>query len=209
PGRVLRRAVGRARGVCQGARGDPGGEVAGHPRGPRGERRRGRGARRGGTRAGGGGRRGTRVAVVRPRAEPGRGVLSRPRSALAVKPILSPAESADLDRQSRDRGVTVETLMENAGRAVARAATLAVGGTYGRRAVVVCGKGNNGGDGLVAARHLTRWGMTATVVLLPDRSSLRDPSATMLTQPEAEGGRVRQVDALARELARADVAIDA
>ena len=36
-------------------------------------------------------------------------------------PILTPAESAELDRASAERGVTVETLMENAGRAVARA----------------------------------------------------------------------------------------
>src|SRR5207253_1703950 len=94
--------------------------------------------------------------------------------------ILTPAESADLDRQSRERGVTVEALMENAGRAVARAAAAATGGLYGRRAVVVCGKGNNGGDGLVAARCLTRWGMAATVVLLRDPGSLREPSASRL-----------------------------
>src|SRR5438105_10087193 len=105
-----------------------------------------------------------------------------------MKPVLSPAESAALDRESRARGITVETLMENAGRAVARAALEVAGGAYGRRAVVVCGKGNNGGDGLVAARHLRRWGMTPTVVLLPDRDSLRDPSATMARRFEEGAG---------------------
>src|ERR1043166_9745461 len=97
-----------------------------------------------------------------------------------MRPILTPAASSELDRLSAERGITVEQLMESAGRAVARAAAVAVGGVYGRRAVVVCGKGNNGGDGLVAARHLTRWGMVATAVLLPDPESLREPSATML-----------------------------
>jgi NAD(P)H-hydrate epimerase len=125
-----------------------------------------------------------------------------------MQPILTPAESAGLDRRSRERGITVESLMENAGRAVARASVVAAGGVYGRRAVVVCGKGNNGGDGLVAARHLTRWGMAATAVLLPDQDSLREPSASRLALLLETGGRVRPADSLHRELSRADVVID-
>src|SRR5436305_13550207 len=97
-------------------------------------------------------------------------------------PILTPAESAELDRQSRDRGVTVDALMENAGRAVARTALEVAGGSYGRRAVVVCGKGNNGGDGLVAARHLERWGMRTTVILLPSPAGLRGGAAPHLSR---------------------------
>src|SRR5439155_9109066 len=97
-------------------------------------------------------------------------------------PILTPAESAELDRQSRDRGITVDALMENAGRAVARTALEVAGGSYGRRVVIVCGKGNNGGDGLVAARHLERWGMRATVVLLPDPAELGGEASTNLTR---------------------------
>jgi hydroxyethylthiazole kinase-like uncharacterized protein yjeF len=126
-----------------------------------------------------------------------------------MEPILTPTESAALDRESRDRGITVEQLMESAGRAVARAAAAALGGTYGRRAVVVCGKGNNGGDGLVAARHLVRWGVAATVILLPDETTLREPSVTMLRRLKEAGGRIRAGDSLSRELGRADVAIDA
>ena len=125
-----------------------------------------------------------------------------------MKPILTPAEASELDRRSRERGITVERLMESAGRAVARAAAVALGGTYGRRAVIVCGKGNNGGDGFVAARHLARWGVLPTVVSLPDPATLRGPSATMLRSFQDTGGRVRRVDALDRELARSHVAID-
>ncbi|MFN2544214.1 MAG: NAD(P)H-hydrate dehydratase [Actinomycetota bacterium] len=126
-----------------------------------------------------------------------------------MQPILTPAEAADLDRRSRDRGITVETLMERAGWEVARAAVALAGGAYGRRAVVVCGKGNNGGDGLVAARHLTRWGMKATAVLLPESDSLGEPSATMLRSLLHARAPVLGPDSLRRELARADVAIDA
>jgi hydroxyethylthiazole kinase-like uncharacterized protein yjeF len=126
-------------------------------------------------------------------------------------PILTPSESAALDRASGERGVTVEELMENAGRAVARAATMIAGGAYGRRAVVMCGKGNNGGDGLVAARHLERWGMGVSVVLMADAASLRDASALNFRRFAHRGGRWRGYDPelLDRELARADVVVDA
>ena len=53
----------------------------------------------------------------------------------AVIPILTPAESSELDRESAARGITTLELMENAGRAVARTCAAIAGGTYGRRAV--------------------------------------------------------------------------
>ncbi|MFL5796343.1 MAG: NAD(P)H-hydrate dehydratase [Actinomycetota bacterium] len=125
-----------------------------------------------------------------------------------MKPVLTPAESAALDRASAERGVTVDSLMERAGRAVARAAVEVAGGAYGRRAVVVCGKGNNGGDGLVAARYLSRWGMLAVAVLLADADVYRDAAATSLDRARRAGVPVRGADGLRRELDRADVAID-
>ncbi|MEX0984509.1 MAG: NAD(P)H-hydrate dehydratase [Actinomycetota bacterium] len=100
---------------------------------------------------------------------------------------MSPAEAEELDNATQGRGIDAETLRERAGWAVARAAADVAGGTYGRRAVVVCGRGNNGADGVVAARHLTRWGMKVSVVQLP-------------------GSDIRT---LVRELERADLAIDA
>jgi ADP-dependent NAD(P)H-hydrate dehydratase / NAD(P)H-hydrate epimerase len=128
-----------------------------------------------------------------------------------VKPILTPAEAAELDRASQERGIAVETLMENAGRAVAEAAVRLAGGRYGKRVVVVCGKGNNGGDGLVAARYLDGWGSRVTVLRLDRRDAFREPAATNLTRLERSSVRVRpsSSEALARELARVDVAIDA
>src|SRR2546430_15855940 len=102
-------------------------------------------------------------------------------------PILTPAESAELDRRSAERGVTVDRLMENAGRAVARVAVQLVG-AYGRRAVVVCGKGNNGGDGLVAARYLDRWGMGVTAVLMADPRDYRGEARRNFERFEEAGG---------------------
>ncbi|MGZ5301588.1 MAG: NAD(P)H-hydrate epimerase, partial [Actinomycetota bacterium] len=61
-----------------------------------------------------------------------------------MKPVLTPDQASALDRETQARGVPAELLMERAGRAVARSALDVMGGSYGRRAVVVCGKGNNG-----------------------------------------------------------------
>jgi NAD(P)H-hydrate epimerase len=129
-----------------------------------------------------------------------------------VKPILTPQQAAELDGATQARGVPTELLMERAGWAVARAAADLVGGVYGRRVAIVSGKGNNGGDGFVAARHLAAWGVRVAVVLLADTAELREPAAVNLERLGAHPGvRVRGLreGSLSRELARADVAIDA
>jgi ADP-dependent NAD(P)H-hydrate dehydratase / NAD(P)H-hydrate epimerase len=128
-----------------------------------------------------------------------------------MKPVLTAAETRALDVETEARGTSVETLMERAGHAVARTAASLAGATYGSRAVVVCGKGNNGGDGLVAARWLTRWGMGVDVFLLAEPGAVGEPASTNLHALTAMGvpvgpyspGRVE------RALGRADVAVDA
>jgi ADP-dependent NAD(P)H-hydrate dehydratase / NAD(P)H-hydrate epimerase len=126
-----------------------------------------------------------------------------------MKPVLLPDEAAELDERSRARGITADALMEAAGREVADAALRLLGGAYGRRALVVSGKGNNGGDGLVAARHLDRAGVRTTILLLDE--AVREPAATNLRRLEETGVRRRSFSsgAIERELERADVAIDA
>ena len=56
-----------------------------------------------------------------------------------------------------------EVLIERAGAAVAWAALRMLGGAYGRTVNVMCGKGNNGADGRVAARHLAAKGVRVRV----------------------------------------------
>ena len=129
-----------------------------------------------------------------------------------MKPVLTPDQAATLDRLAQAEGIAAELLMERAGRAVARACADLMGGTYGRRAVVVCGKGNNGGDGLVAARHLAGWGVRVAVIAVGPLTDLREPAATNAARlDEVPSVRVRDFSdaTLERELARADVAIDA
>src|SRR5438132_2826166 len=128
-----------------------------------------------------------------------------------MKPVLTPEQATELDRVTQDRGVSAAELMERAGRAVARSAVDLLGGAYGRRAVAVCGKGNNGGDGLVAARYLARRGMRVTALLLAPAEGYGAPSATNLARARAAGVDVREATErlLDREAHRADVALDA
>jgi hydroxyethylthiazole kinase-like uncharacterized protein yjeF len=80
-----------------------------------------------------------------------------------VLPVVTPEEMAAADAATIAAGTPQAVLMERAGRAVARATLRKLGGSYGRHVVVVCGKGNNGGDGLVAARALRRAGVRVAV----------------------------------------------
>src|SRR3989441_12807545 len=69
--------------------------------------------------------------------------------------MISPAEMRVLDRNAQYFGVSILELMENAGKAVADVARSEFGAA-GKNVLVLCGTGNNGGDGLVAARHLAK-----------------------------------------------------
>jgi NAD(P)H-hydrate epimerase len=78
-----------------------------------------------------------------------------------VEPIVTPDEMAAIDAAAPE---PTDELIERAGAAVARAALELLGGAYGRRVVVVAGKGNNGADGRAAARRLGRRGVRCLVV---------------------------------------------
>ncbi len=95
-----------------------------------------------------------------------------------LEPLYDAREMAAADRWAiEDRGIESPDLMEAAGRAVADAALeMEPAGPV----TVVCGKGNNGGDGLVAARYLNRAGLPVQVVLLWPAETLSPDAATNL-----------------------------
>ena len=70
-----------------------------------------------------------------------------------------------LEAEAEKIGLTPSQLMENAGRAVAESARRILSGVSGRKVLVLTGPGNNGGDGLVAARYLREWGGEITLYL--------------------------------------------
>lgn len=90
--------------------------------------------------------------------------------------ILTIAQMYAADRAAMAAGITGCDLMERAGAAVAREAIILCGGRP-VPVVVLCGPGNNGGDGFVAARHLAAAGWPVRVGLLGDRQMLRGDAA--------------------------------
>jgi ADP-dependent NAD(P)H-hydrate dehydratase / NAD(P)H-hydrate epimerase len=93
--------------------------------------------------------------------------------------ITTVAEMREIDRLTTEKfGVPSLTLMENAGSAVARFVVAKYPRSH--RFTIVCGKGNNGGDGFVAARRLGNEGKRVVVVLLCDPAELKGDAAEML-----------------------------
>lgn len=133
--------------------------------------------------------------------------------------IVSAAEMREIDRATLERfGVPWLTLMENAGSAVARFILSEY--PQAERVGVICGKGNNGGDGFVVARKLVEAGRAVRVLLLCDPEELRGDAASMfqnmlksLHPLNVAPLMVREVSGLdstaATEVFAADVIVDA
>ena len=82
-----------------------------------------------------------------------------------MRPILAVEAMRAAEQSAIDDGTSVETLMERAGAALAEAVRRFVGP---RETLILCGPGNNGGDGYVAARHLAKAGYSVRVAALDE-----------------------------------------
>ena len=126
--------------------------------------------------------------------------------------VSTVAEMRALDRTAIERfGIEEELLMENAGQA-AYFLLLTRVGIAGKRFVVLCGGGNNGGDGLVVARKIHSMGGQVTVYLLGDPAAYRGAAKLNLDilsrmPVEIHGGE--SLDSPGSVLAHCDVVIDA
>jgi NAD(P)H-hydrate epimerase len=96
-----------------------------------------------------------------------------------VWPLASAETMRALDRHTIETlGVRGDILMENAGRAVANEVLAQL--EPGASVVVVCGTGNNGGDGFVVARHVQALGVPVRAALLGEEGAVRGDAATHL-----------------------------
>ena len=125
--------------------------------------------------------------------------------------VVTAGQMAALEQASERHGVSTDTLMENAGLAVAQAVRRQLGRVAGARVLVLVGPGNNGADGLVVARHLQRWGgrVTAYVVTIrpapdPKMDLARTYGVDLLYSRDDPG-----LNQLAQLLGRCEVAVDA
>ncbi|MBI4676538.1 MAG: NAD(P)H-hydrate epimerase [Elusimicrobia bacterium] len=147
------------------------------------------------------------------------GQLETPKVYLGL-PVVTAEAMRLMDRAAVERfGLAELELMENAGKAVAGAVLRylkdPLGKTPGQAtAVVCCGRGANGADGLVAARRLREAGVKVLVFICPPRkeSSYPGPVTANLERLQALGvvaWRVETADALAAALREGDIVIDA
>lgn len=103
---------------------------------------------------------------------------------------LAAEDVSRLDTAAVASGVSVLQLMEVAGWQVARCAWRLLYRSPGR-VTVVAGRGNNGGDGAVAARHLAAWGCDVEILLAGAAAEMRDPLAAHLASARSNGIEVR------------------
>lgn len=129
--------------------------------------------------------------------------------------LVTTAHMQELDRRTiEEEGVPGLTLMERAGSGVVRAMERRFGPVKGKTVTILCGKGNNGGDGFVVGRLLTRKGARARVALMARPSDLRGDAKTnhgrflkaagktaLLAEPDRE--------VLERLLGESDLVVDA
>jgi NAD(P)H-hydrate epimerase len=115
-----------------------------------------------------------------------------------------------LEQAAVDAGTPLDALMEQAGLAIAQEVWLLLGVASGRRVLVLVGPGNNGGDGLVAARHLADFDADVCVYMTSPREADRNldlirERGTTIFAAEQDTGFERLLEALAG----AEVVIDA
>lgn len=129
--------------------------------------------------------------------------------------LVTAAEMRELDRKAiEEYGIPGVVLMENAGRHVVEMAAKVLGKVKDKTAVIIAGKGNNGGDGFVVARHLKNMGAEVKVYLLAGVGEIKGDARINLDIWLKMGGTVSNpleegMDLLTKDLARADVIIDA
>jgi NAD(P)H-hydrate epimerase len=124
-----------------------------------------------------------------------------------MKP-LTIAESREVDRWAIEKlGLPSIVLMENAGRGVVD--VLMSREPQPRKVLILCGKGNNGGDGFVIARHLAIHGVDCRVVLLVDPSELQGDALANFLVLQRLGFEIESLAALSSSGSHCDWIIDA
>lgn len=109
--------------------------------------------------------------------------------------IVTAAEMAALDRRCiSELAMPGLLLMENAGAGIARIAREMLGPAPDGPVLIVCGPGNNGGDGYVVARHLANAGCRVDLWILAAEAQIRGDARTNLTIWQRMGGQTRFID---------------
>jgi hydroxyethylthiazole kinase-like uncharacterized protein yjeF len=127
--------------------------------------------------------------------------------------LVTAEQMREMDRRATEEyGIPSLLLMENAGKAVADAAAEFFDGVFGSSILVVCGPGNNGGDGFVAARHLRNAKAHVTIFYFGDRASAKGDALANIEMAEKMGIPIdysKSIKHLSKEISHCDYVIDA
>jgi yjeF N-terminal region len=122
------------------------------------------------------------------------------------------SEMRSLDRYAIDElGIPEEILMENAGNA-SYFVMLKESGIKDKKFVIICGIGNNGGDGLVVARKIHSNGGKVKVFILGDASELKGAAKKnfgILSSLQIESRRIESIESIKNDLLHSDAIVDA
>jgi hydroxyethylthiazole kinase-like uncharacterized protein yjeF len=129
---------------------------------------------------------------------------------------LTAAEMREVDRLTSERyGIPSLQLMENAGTQFFQFICAYFDGISASRAAILCGKGNNGGDGFVAARLLQERGLKPNVYLFAEPNAIRGDAAENLARLKKSGAKIQQIadhaqwDQFRSEIAKSRLIADA
>jgi len=129
--------------------------------------------------------------------------------------VVTASEMREIDRKAiEEYGVPSLDLMERAGGGAAQVLA-SIGVEKEKPVVILCGKGNNGGDGFVAARYLKDWGVRVTCWMIGERDEMTSDALRNLVAAEETGVAIRSFlpgeseSDLAEELGEAQYALDA
>ena len=128
--------------------------------------------------------------------------------------LVNSAQMSVIDAETIEHGAaTGLELMERAGRGVVDAIAEQWQGLEGLSSVVICGKGNNGGDGFVVGRLLREGDSSVRVFLAADRARVKGDAAEHLRRFEQTGGEIETISSdlgqLAQSIEEADLVVDA
>lgn len=121
---------------------------------------------------------------------------------------LTAAEMREVDRLTTERyGIPSLQLMENAGTQFVDFLRSSYGVAAASNVAILCGKGNNGGDGFVVARHLQETGLKPTAYLFAAQGTIRGDAAENLVRLKNSGASIQEIiDGKQWERVRSDVA---
>ncbi len=120
--------------------------------------------------------------------------------------ILTSSRMKQAEQECEESGISIATLMENAGKQSASEIRNILGEAFNKNIVILVGPGNNGGDGLVVARYLDKWEAKVHLFLLGERNA-SDPNLKLVNQSRIMV--YNNLDELKNLLRSANVLIDA